>query len=51
MAPKSVAHKLGLQPRAIYKAIESGELRAYRFRGRLRIHQDDLGLYIERCMV
>lgn len=51
LAPKTVAHSLGLQPRAIYKAIEAGELRAFRFRNRLRIREDDLTAYIERCAV
>ena len=51
LAPKQVAYKLGLQPRAIYKAIEAGELRAYRFRNRLRIRESDLTNYIDSCLI
>lgn len=51
LAPKTVAHMLGLQPRAVYKAIEAGELRAFRFRNRLRIDRDDLQDYVERSVV
>lgn len=51
LAPKTVAHMLGLQPRAIYKAIDAGELRAFKFRNRLRVNRDDLQDYVERCAV
>jgi excisionase family DNA binding protein len=51
LAPKQVAHRLGLQPRAIYKAIEAGELRAFRFRNRLRISESDLTNYIDGSVV
>lgn len=51
LAPKTVAFRLGLQPRAIYKAIEAGELRAHRFRNRLRIRESDLDQYIEGSIV
>ena len=39
--PEQVATRTGLSRKAIYRAIERGELVAYRLCGRLRIHPDD----------
>lgn len=50
-SPADIAAVLGLRPRAVYKAIDEGELRAFKFRGRLRVHENDLHDYIERSQV
>ena len=42
LSPEEVAQRCGLSRRAVYRAIERGELRASRLCSRLRIHPDDL---------
>jgi excisionase family DNA binding protein len=51
VSPGEVAKLLSLDTRAIYKAIQDGELKAYRFRGRFRIAMSDLENYIEKAKV
>ena len=49
--PEQVAQRTGLSRKAIYRAIERGELTAYRLCGRLRIHLDDEQQWIEHNRV
>lgn len=51
LSPKGVAEITGLKPKAIYKAIDEGELRAYRLRSRLRIRESDLEEWLTANMV
>jgi excisionase family DNA binding protein len=50
-SPKEIAHLCGLSPRAIYRAISRGELRATRLCGRLRCRTVDVEEWIERNLV
>jgi excisionase family DNA binding protein len=45
--PEQIAQRTGLSRKAIYRAVERGELTAYRLCGRLRIHPDDEQAWIE----
>ncbi len=49
--PEQVAQRTGLSRKAIYRAIERGELTAYRLCGRLRIHPNDEQTWIENHRV
>jgi excisionase family DNA binding protein len=49
--PEQVAKRTGLSRKAIYRAIERGELPAYRLCGRLRIHPDDEQTWLEHNRV
>lgn len=49
LSPKEVAHEVRLNPRVVYRAINSGELRAARLGGSLRVHRDWLLDWIERA--
>jgi excisionase family DNA binding protein len=46
-SPKQVAESCGLSTRAIYRAIDRGELRATRLCGRLRVRSADVQEWIE----
>ena len=46
LAPEDVAHRCGLSRRAVYRAIERGELRASRLCSRLRIRPEDVDAWI-----
>lgn len=50
-SPKEIASLCGLSPRAIYRAISRGELRATRLCGRLRCRTVDVEEWIERNLV
>jgi excisionase family DNA binding protein len=50
-SPKEIASICGLSPRAIYRAISRGELRATRLCGRLRCRTVDVEKWIERNLV
>lgn len=50
-SPKEIARLCGLSPRAIYRAISRGELRATRLCGRLRCRTADVEEWIERNLV
>src|SRR5919198_264471 len=50
-SPKQIASLCGLSPRAIYRAISRGELRATRLCGRLRCRTVDVNEWIERNLV
>jgi excisionase family DNA binding protein len=47
LSPKEVATRCGLKRRAIYKAIERGELPAYKLCERLRIDPADFDIWLE----
>jgi len=49
--PEQVAQRIGLSRKAIYRAIERGELTAYRLCGRLRITTTDEQAWIEHNRV
>jgi excisionase family DNA binding protein len=50
-SPKEIAGLCGLSPRAIYRAIGRGELRASRLCGRLRCRTVDVEEWIESNLV
>jgi excisionase family DNA binding protein len=50
-SPKEIASLCGLSPRAIYRAISRGELRATKLCGRLRCRMVDVDEWIERNLV
>ena len=50
-SPNEIASLCGLSPRAIYRAIGRGELRASRLCGRLRCRTVDVEEWIERNLV
>lgn len=47
MSPEEVAEACGLSRRAVYRAIERGELPASRLCSRLRIRRNDLDVWID----
>ncbi len=47
LTPDDVAALCGLSRKAVYRAIERGELRASKLCSRLRIRSEDLDLWIE----
>ena len=47
LSPEDVARQCGLSRRAVYRAIERGELRASRLCSRLRIRPEDLDAWID----
>lgn len=51
LSPRQAAEQLGVSRTAVYRAIEAGELAAYKFRGRLRIPQAELDAVRERNRV
>jgi excisionase family DNA binding protein len=51
LSTEDAARITGLSIWAIRKAIRDGELGASKLRGRLRIHPDDLGAWIDDCRV
>jgi excisionase family DNA binding protein len=51
LAPNEVASLCGLSRKAVYRAIERGELRASRLCSRLRIRPDDVDRWIEAAQV
>lgn len=46
LAPDEVAAHCGLSRKAVYRAIERGELRAFRLCSRLRIRPEDLNAWL-----
>ncbi len=46
LTPEQVARRCGLSRRAVYRAIERGELRASRLCSRLRIRAEDLAAWV-----
>ncbi len=51
LRPSEAAEITGLSTRAIYRAIERGELRAARLCSRLRIPRDAFDEWVARCVV
>jgi excisionase family DNA binding protein len=51
LRPAEAAELAGLSTRAIYRAIERGELRAARLCSRLRIPRAEFDAWVERCAV
>ena len=51
LSPKDVAVRCGLSRRAVYRAIERGDLLASRLCHRLRIRPTDVDAWIERSRV
>jgi excisionase family DNA binding protein len=51
LRPSEAAEIAGLSTRAIYRAIERGELRAARLCSRLRIPRAAFDEWVERCVV
>lgn len=51
LKPSEAAEITGLSTRAIYRAIERGELRAARLCSRLRIPRAAFDEWVERCAV
>jgi excisionase family DNA binding protein len=49
LSPRQVATRLGLSPRTVRRAIESGDLPGFRLRSRLRVRPDDLEQWIDTC--
>lgn len=51
LTPEQVAQRTGLSRKAIYRAIDRGQLTAYRLCGRLRIRTEDEHDWIEQSRV
>jgi excisionase family DNA binding protein len=51
LSPAEVAERTGLSRSAVYRAIEDGELRASKLRGRIRVEQEELRAWTERSLV
>ncbi len=47
LSPEDVARRCGLSRKAVYRAIERGELRASRLCSRLRVRAEDVEAWIE----
>jgi excisionase family DNA binding protein len=47
LSPEQVATACGLSRRAVYRAIDRGELTAFRLCSRLRIHPDDVEAWVQ----
>ena len=50
LSPREVADKLGLHVNTVYRAIDSGELRAHKLRGALRIAPASLDAWLEATL-
>jgi excisionase family DNA binding protein len=51
LSPAQVAELTGLSRAAIYRAVEEGELRASKLRGRIRVEETELAAWKERTLV
>lgn len=51
LSPAQVAELTGLSRAAIYRAVEEGELRASKLRGRIRVDEAELAAWKERTRV
>lgn len=49
-SPTSLASRLSLDRKTIYRAIERGELRAFKIGAALRIDPDDVSDWLERSI-
>ena len=48
---KEVAFQLGLSSRAIYRAVEKGDLEHHRFGSQIRISESQLKAFMEKALV
>lgn len=51
LSPEEVAQTCGLSRRAVYRAIERGELVASRLCNRLRVREEDLDAWVDEARV
>lgn len=51
LTPKEVAALTGLSYRSVLRAIEDGELRAFRLRGRLRVDREDYMTWLQANVI
>ncbi|HCB36649.1 MAG TPA: hypothetical protein DEP66_00090, partial [Acidimicrobiaceae bacterium] len=51
MSTKAAAGRMGITTRTLYRFIDDGELRAYRFGRVIRLQRDDVDKHIENCLV
>ncbi len=51
LSPEEVARRCGLSRKAVYRAIERGELKAFRLCSRLRIDPDAVDAWLEANIV
>ena len=51
LSTPAAARRLGITPRTLYRFIEEGDLEAYRFGRVIRLKQEDVDAYIERCKI
>lgn len=51
MNTSEAARRLGVTPRTLYGFIDSGELAAYRFGRVIRLREDDLEAFIDKCRI
>ena len=50
-SPSSLSRRLSLDRKTVYRAIEKGELRAFRFGRALRLDPQDVQDWLERSVV
>lgn len=46
LTPEQVAERVGLKVRAVYNAVRTGDLRAYRVSNRIRIREEDFEAWV-----
>lgn len=51
LSTPAAARRLGITPRTLYRFIDEGNLEAYRFGRVIRLKQEDVDAYIERCKI
>jgi excisionase family DNA binding protein len=51
LTPADVAHRCGLSRKAVYRAIDRGELKAFRLCSRLRIDPEAVDAWLEASVV
>jgi excisionase family DNA binding protein len=51
LSPEQVARRCGLSRRAVYRAIDRGELRASRLCSRIRIRAEDVDAWVEENQI
>jgi excisionase family DNA binding protein len=51
LTPAQIADSVSLSVKAVYRAIERGDLIASKLCGRLRVREDDVEAWIEACRV
>jgi len=51
LSTAAAARRLGITPRTLYRFIDEGDVQAYRFGRVIRLKQEDVDAYIERCKI